>query len=167
VAWYFVMWETVTALCKICNFHISSTIHFFCCLYSLDCQCWSKLYWSQWCNTNLFSILIIRLHFVIHHTKLPSLKTTKSTVNLICLILTVRWTHFFLLNVYFIFTMTDKRIVCACVCECICCIQDTCIVASYSQYKFSQTLTHSRPLGTQELYKQGHVCFVFAVTYSI
>jgi len=40
------------------------------------------------------------------------------------------------------------------------------MVASYSKSKFSQTLTHNGPLGTQELYKQGHVCIVFAVTHS-
>jgi hypothetical protein len=71
--------------------------------------------------------------------------------------------HFFLLIVYFMFTMTDKYILCARVF----CIQDIYKVASLTHYKFSQTLTHSRLLGTQELYKQGHVCIVFAVTHSI
>jgi hypothetical protein len=77
--------------------------------------------------------------------------------------------HFFLLTVYFMFTVTDKHIVCACVCECIFCIQDTytSIFAPYSQSKFSHTLIHNGPLGAQELYKQGHVCIVFAVTHSI
>jgi len=28
-------------------------------------------------------------------------------------------------------------------------------------------LTHNGPLGTEELYKEGHVCIVFAVTHSM
>jgi len=150
MAGYFVMWESVTALCKICNFYISSNIHLLCCLYSLDCQCWFKLYWSQLCNACLFSFLIFRLRFVIHHTKSPSVKKAKSTVNLICLLLTMRLIHFFLMNVYFMSTMTDKRIVCACVH--IFCIQSTytCIFASYPQSKFSHTLTHIGLLGAQK-----------------
>jgi hypothetical protein len=99
------MWDTVTAFWEICNFHISSTIHLFCSLYSLYCQCWFKLYWSQWCNASLFFFLLFRLHFVFQHTKSPSVKKPNIIINTICLLLTVRWLHCFLLNVYFMFTI--------------------------------------------------------------
>jgi len=66
------------------------------------------------------------------------------------------------------FTMTDKHIVCACVCVCthIFCIQDTytSTFASYSQSKFSNILTHNGPLGAQELYTKGHVCHTFYIS---
>jgi len=105
VARYFVIWETVTAVWEICNFHISSTIHLLCCLCSLDCQCWFKLYWSKWCNAYLFFFLIYRLYFVFQHTKSPSVKKTNITIHIICLLLTIRWLHCFILNVYFMCTI--------------------------------------------------------------